>query len=335
MNVMGNINLKKEFKGYCEDCKRKIEELDEIFFCDECAKWVCPDCFKNTHRKHSDKNDYIVDKGKLNKLEPRQIVTRASKNDIMGTNAMGAKKPRRLNFKNFKALSRIIPNEERAEEEKISIEDGLTQGNALQQGDIKTFLENILKTQLESLPVKADYRNYCSPAKNQGNLNSSAAIAVTGVVEFLQKQFYDKYIETSPLFLYKVSRNLLHLTGNENILPRTAVGALLLFGVPPEEYWPYTSKFGAEPNGFDREPPAFCYAFARNYKSKMFTRLDTPGITPEELLDRIKTAIGYEIPPIISFDVYDSIYQNIEEGLIPYPQKDEEIEDYDHSVVIV
>ena len=66
----------------------------------------------------------------------------------------------------------------------------------------------------------------------------------------------------------------------------------------------------------------------------MFTRLDTPGITPEELLDRIKTAIGYEIPPIISFDVYDSIYQNIEEGLIPYPQKDEEIEDYDHSVVM-
>jgi C1A family cysteine protease len=253
----------------------------------------------------------------------------------MGTTATGVKKPKKLNFKNFKALSRIVPDEERAEGEEINIKDGITQGNALQQGDVKTFFENILKTQLESLPENVDYRKYCSPVKNQKKLNSSAAIAVTGVVEFLQKQFYDKYIETSPLFLYKVSRNLLHLTGNENILPRTAVGALVLFGVPPEEYWPYTSKLGAEPNGFDREPNAFCYAFAQNYKAKMFTKLDTPDITPEELLDRIKTTLAYEIPAIISFDVYDSIYQNIEEGLIPYPQKDEKIEDHEHSVTIV
>lgn len=36
---------------------------------------------------------------------------------------------------------------------------------------------------------------------------------------------------------------------------------LALFGVPPREYWPYdTGKF-------DREPPAFCYAFAANYQA--------------------------------------------------------------------
>jgi hypothetical protein len=40
------------------------------------------------------------------------------------------------------------------------------------------------------------------------------------------------------------------------LVPAHDDGALSLFGVPPEEYWAY------EVADFDKEPTAFCYAFA-------------------------------------------------------------------------
>ena len=52
-------------------------------------------------------------------------------------------------------------------------------------------------------------------------------------------------------------------------------GALTLFGVPPEEYWPYDVE------KYDREPPAFCYSFAKNYSAIKYVRLDPTGIAKE------------------------------------------------------
>ncbi len=45
-------------------------------------------------------------------------------------------------------------------------------------------------------------------------------------------------------------------TGDTGSFLRTTMGALSLFGVPPEEYWAYDVA------DFDKEPTAFCYAFA-------------------------------------------------------------------------
>jgi hypothetical protein len=45
------------------------------------------------------------------------------------------------------------------------------------------------------------------------------------------------------------------------------MGALVLFGVLPEEYWPYVIA------DFDKEPSAFCYAFAQNYHAISCYRL--------------------------------------------------------------
>ena len=193
------------------------------------------------------------------------------------------------------------------------------------QGDIKVFLEKSTGRALKPLPNNVEFKNFCSPVSRQGELNSSAAIAMVGLVEYIEIRFFNKHIKASSLFLYKVARNLVHLTGNVNVLPRTVVGSLVLFGVPPDEYWPYTEKLGAEPDGFDREPSAFCYAFAQNYKAKGYMRLDSPTTNPEDLLEKIKIAVANEIPSIISFDIYDSIYQDLDGGTIPYPQKDEKL----------
>jgi C1A family cysteine protease len=195
--------------------------------------------------------------------------------------------------------------------------------DSLKSLHLKAGYKGIIKA--PTLPSKKDLRGYCSPVEDQGNLGSCTANAGVGIVEYYEKRALGRYLNASRLFLYKASRNLMHLTGDTGAYIRTTMGALVLFGVPPEEYWPYTDKPGADPDGFDREPPAFCYAFAQNYQAMQYFRLDSPFDMPrKDLLDRIKTYIVANIPSMFGFTVYSSITQATSTGKIPYPTQGEE-----------
>ena len=74
--------------------------------------------------------------------------------------------------------------------------------------------------------------------------------------------------------------------GDTGAFLRTTMGAMVLFGLPPETYWPYIEA------AFDKEPSAFCYAYAQNYQSVSYYRLDPPGTKPDDLLNRIKTNLS-------------------------------------------
>jgi C1A family cysteine protease len=86
------------------------------------------------------------------------------------------------------------------------------------------------------LPVICDLRPWCSPVEDQGKLGSCTANAGVGMVEYFERRAFGKHVEASRLFLYKVTRNLLHWTGDTGAFLRTAMGGLVLFGVPPEDY---------------------------------------------------------------------------------------------------
>ena len=116
--------------------------------------------------------------------------------------------------------------------------------------------------------------------------------------------------------------------GDTGAFLRSAMGALVLFGVPPEEYWPYNIA------SFDKEPTAFCYAFAQNYQSLSYYRLDPPGTTPDQLLTRIKTNLAAGLPSMFGFTVYSSISQADQNGgKIPFPTNGEKIEG-GHAIVV-
>jgi hypothetical protein len=68
------------------------------------------------------------------------------------------------------------------------------------------------------------------------------------------------------------------------------MGALTLFGVPPEEYWLYDVE------KYDREPPAFCYSFAKKYNAIKYVRLDPTGIEKDILLQSMKDSISKGFP---------------------------------------
>ena len=105
----------------------------------------------------------------------------------------------------------------------------------------------------------------------------------------------------------------MHWTGDTGGYLRTAMGALALFGLPPEEYWPYNVAT------FDAEPTAFCYAFGANFKAISYYRLDPPGTTPAVLLGRIKANLAAGLPSVFGFTVYSSYTQAAATGKIPFP----------------
>jgi C1A family cysteine protease len=189
-----------------------------------------------------------------------------------------------------------------------------------QERSIKDMLSKIgVETPAKKLPRTVDLRQWCSPIEDQGNIGSCTAHAGVGMVEFFEKKAFNNYIDASRLFLYKVTRNLLQLTGDTGAFLRSTMGALVLFGVPPEQYYPYVTS------DFDNEPPAFCYAFGQNFQAITYYRLDPPGTTPEALLTRIKTNLAASLPAIFGFTVYSSYTQANTSGKIPFPAKGDTI----------
>jgi C1A family cysteine protease len=165
-----------------------------------------------------------------------------------------------------------------------------------------------------SLPASVDLRQWFPPIHAQGDINSCTAHAVSAIFEYSQKRASNQSLDLARLFLYKVTRNSLQLTGDSGAHIRAAIGALVMFGCPPEKYWPYNVQ------DYDQEPTPFCYAFAQNFKALKYVRLD-PGDTPKPaVLNQIKTQIAAGFPPAFGFTVYLQAKADAEKsGQIPFP----------------
>jgi C1A family cysteine protease len=179
-------------------------------------------------------------------------------------------------------------------------------------------------------PVAADLRVHCSPVEDQGALGSCTANAGAGIIEYYERRAFGRHLDASRLFLYKTTRNLMKMKGDTGAYLRTTIGAMVLFGVPPEEHWPYHDG----PDRFDKEPPAFCYAFAQNYKAIQYYRHDLPGVAAAATLDRVKTHLAAGHPSMFGFTVYSSIETADARGAIPFPGPKERILG-GHAVVAV
>ncbi len=199
-----------------------------------------------------------------------------------------------------------------------------------QKDSVKAMLKRtgVLGPKKVSLASSVDLRAWCSTIENQGALGSCTANAGVGIVEYFERRAFGKHIDASRLFLYKATRNMLHWTGDTGAFLRTTMGALVLFGVPPEEYWRYVIP------DFDKEPPAFCYAFAQSYQAITYYRLDPFGPPKNVLLDRIKTYLSAGLPSMFGLTVFSSYRQADITGKIPFPTPGDRIVG-GHAIVAV
>ncbi|HET8608070.1 MAG TPA: C1 family peptidase [Gaiellaceae bacterium] len=169
------------------------------------------------------------------------------------------------------------------------------------------------------IPASVDLRGYFSPVENQGNLGACTAHAGVGVLEYFERRAFGNHVDASRLFLYKTTRDLLGLTGDTGAQLRTTMGALAMFGVPPEKYWPYVVA------RYDSEPSAFLYAAAADYKAMTYFRLDPPGTARADVLARIKSYLAAGLPAMFGFTVYSSMAQAATTGKIPLPAAGEKV----------
>lgn len=171
---------------------------------------------------------------------------------------------------------------------------------------------------LHGEPTWIRYRDW-SPIETQGALKSCTAHAAVSLFEYFQRQESGKHIDGSRLFLYKVARNFRSL--EKERYPGASIAetmaAMMMVGVPPEEYWPY------HPFLVDQEPSPFCYTIARHYRISSCFRLDSDfraEMQKIDLLDQIKIFIAAGFPPMFGFPLDDSTAKSakLNQGEIPF-----------------
>jgi C1A family cysteine protease len=188
------------------------------------------------------------------------------------------------------------------------------------QQPVKAMLQTVGVVQqlAAALTPTVDLRQWCSPVEDQKTIGSCTAHAGIGMVEYYERRAFGKHIDASRLFLYKVTRNLLSWTGDTGAYLRSTMGALTLFGAPPEMYWPYDIA------NYDQEPTSFCYAYGQAFQAISYYRLDPPNTPTATLLDRIKQHLAAGLPLMFGFTVFSSISQaNTNGGKIPFPASGE------------
>jgi C1A family cysteine protease len=188
--------------------------------------------------------------------------------------------------------------------------------------DIPQMAQQLNIVAESQVPSKVDLRQWCSPIENQGNLGSCTAHAAVGMVEYFQRRAFNEYIDGSRLFVYKTTRNLLGWQGDTGAFCRTTMAALVMCGIPPEQYWPYTTvqhPGQASNRTFDDEPGSFVYSLADNFEALRYFRHDPVGTDRNTVLNRVKTWLAAGVPAMFGFYGFNSFNQTSVPGGIPYP----------------
>lgn len=197
--------------------------------------------------------------------------------------------------------------------------------------EIKPIIKKLGKGGVKQKALTSvDLRQWCSPIENQLSIGSCTAQAAIGIVEYFEKRAFNRHIEGSRLFLYKVSRNLMQTKGDTGAWIRNVMGALVLCGVPDEKYWPYNVE------DFDKEPDAFIYSVADNYEALKYFCHDPQGanIPTVTVLESVKKYLEAGIPSMFGFWGFSSFDNSDVKGGIPYPSKEEAAE-WGHAIVAV
>jgi C1A family cysteine protease len=165
--------------------------------------------------------------------------------------------------------------------------------------------------------ASVDLREYFVDVYDQRTLNTSTAHATAGLVEYFERRAHGHLLRPSRLFLHQNALKLAGLSGNCGVDLRTTLKAMVRFGLPPEQLWPYDAS------AMSKQPAPFLYSFTDPYRAAVYVRLDGHRTSPEQCLQNVKAflsagfacAFGFSVPNSLTDDgeityrpTFDSLY---------------------------
>lgn len=187
--------------------------------------------------------------------------------------------------------------------------------------NIKEIYEALkLETDDTAIIPKNDFSSMFTSIRSQGSLGSCTAFAsAVGLVEFFNKNAYNDITQISPLFQYKLTRNLMGVKGDTGAYIRTAMQALVEHGTVPEKQYPYTTDL----NKFDLEPNIDLKVRALNAQALKYIRIDQRNVLTTDVIKELRRYSAKNIPVMFGFSVYDNAWKQANssgsEGAFPFP----------------
>jgi C1A family cysteine protease len=177
--------------------------------------------------------------------------------------------------------------------------------------EVRAMLERLSPIRLtgDKPPERESLTSYFPEVDNQRQLNSSPAQACVDLVQYFDRRALGRTVSLSKLFVYQATQRLMGALGNGSVDLRSTLKAIVAFGIPYEQRWPYDVE------KVNEEPAAFLYAFAGRFQSIRYVRLDGRNRTGKQTLAIVKSLLNAGFPSVFGFSVPTSISSD---GDIPY-----------------
>lgn len=183
-----------------------------------------------------------------------------------------------------------------------------------------------LETDPTAIPVSNDFRSRFTAVRNQGNLGSCTGFSsIVGVLEYYFKNTNNDTTQFSPLFQYKMTRNLMNLKGDTGASIRASLKSLAVFGAVPEKDYPYTTDL----TKFDLEPNENLKFLAQNFQALKYVRVDQRNLLQSDILKELRKYSAANVPITFGFTVYNDAWRQANmtgsEGAFPFPTTTDDI----------
>jgi C1A family cysteine protease len=137
-------------------------------------------------------------------------------------------------------------------------------------------------------------------------LAASVPHACLGLLQYFERRAHGRRLDGSVRFLYKMARELQGWVGDSGTTNRSALKALVRFGLPPSTLCP------DDPSGFDRPLEPHLFAYGELMRSLRYVRFDPARSTGQEVLGRVRSWLAAGFPCLFGFVAFDSITNSAE-----------------------
>lgn len=150
-------------------------------------------------------------------------------------------------------------------------------------------------------PGTVDLRLYCAPIEHQQGLATSSAHACAALLQYFVRRAHGEALAPSRLFLHANARRLALRTGSGGGSLRETLKALVRFGAPPEQFWPYDAALA------EQMPDAFAYGFRAEFSGIRYLRLDARQQSGSRTLELVLSFLAAGIPCTVGFPVNSGV----------------------------